>query len=139
MIKNIEVYLRLLSESPSTRNDFVISLIEDLTGGFQEYICLVISRRINVKDEWSKEVQSIVKSIDRFMSKEVVIKFKDREKALKTAIEKINLKKKITDSKRKMMNYYKKHSRKIDRMKFDEEEQLKNFFSEFLPKYKNLV
>lgn len=140
MIKNIDVYLQLLSESPAIRSNFIISLTEDLTGGFQEYICLVISRKINVKDEWSNEVQGLVNSINRFMSDKItVVKFKDREKALKTAIGKINLKKKIRKAKTKMMGYYKKHSREIDKMNFDEQEQLKNFFIEFIPKYKNLV
>jgi hypothetical protein len=139
MEKNLDLYLTLLSESPARRSLFVLKLQYDLTGVFHEYLCLSISRKIDIKDEWSYEIKQLSSEVIKLMEKETTVKFKDKNKAIITAISNINLKQQVTEAKNKIKRYNPKKSRIIERLHIDENEELVNMFNEFLPKYKHIL
>ena len=138
MEKNLDLYLTLLSESPAKRSSFVLKLQYDLTGVFHEYLCLSISRKIDIKDEWSYEIKQLSSEVIKLMEKETTVKFKDKNKAITTAVSNINLEQQVTEAKNKMKKYFPKKSRIIERLSIDGHEELKNMFDEFLPKYKHI-
>ncbi len=64
---------RLMSEMAFSRSKWVDHVRDFILGGaLGEYGCLVISRKINVANNWSYEVETILKGLDRYMDANII-------------------------------------------------------------------
>jgi hypothetical protein len=118
---------------------YIQTLRDDfLKGAFGEFMCRQISLAIGERDHWSNEVRTLLAQAGSMLDPETKIKgFKDRDLANKEAVHDVLriLQTKVTFARSKVSNYYPKKMPKIQKLKFDNEEEFKKMLDEFLPSF----
>lgn len=140
-LEKIEEILTILNEMASNRDNFTNIIRGLLRGIFGEYLCNVISKKIEKPSSWNNEVSKLTSKLVKFMDPKIIkTTFKDRETVLKDCFIEVSLMQdKVLYAKNKVSGYYPELSKKIDRLNIDSEIEFPKMVNEFLPKYKHLL
>lgn len=132
--------IRLLGME-SSRQEFIEYTRAALRGAFGEYLCREIALQVEKPDNWTDEVISLLRDVRDMMNPEKTkVTFKNRDKALKEAIqEAFSSRVKITYAKNKVSNYYPELTKTIHSLQFDVESEMKAMINEFLPEFSHLI
>lgn len=122
-----------------SRQSFIQTLRDDfLKGAFGEFMCRQIAVAVGKPDHWSNEVRGLLAQAESMMDPETPISgFKDRDTAALAACNDLRriLRTKVTFARSKVSGYYPKLMPKIQRLKFDPDEQFELMLKEFLPSF----